>query len=170
MSTPSVGSWCVGVLGSREKEKSVRRTEEVDEVEKKEKNLSSYLDVSHHGAADEHVLDRGQLSILCCCCCCWVIRVSESGPPGEPERKKKEKNKKKKKKKKNSHLRVPLGLADADLGQLDVQVLVDAVEHARDRQVVLELDRDLLAHERLEEGVEDHFFCGAKGARKRIEF
>ena len=51
---------------------------------------------------------------------------------------------------------MPLGLADADLGQLDVEVLVDAVEHARDGQVVLQLNRDLLAHEGLEEGVEDH--------------
>lgn len=62
----------------------------------------------------------------------------------------------KREKKEKTRLRVPLGLADADLGQLDVQVLVDAVEHARDREVVLELDRDLLAHEGLEEGVEDH--------------
>jgi len=51
---------------------------------------------------------------------------------------------------------VPLGLADLDLRQLDVQVLVDAVEDPGDRQVVLELDRDLFTHERLEERVEDH--------------
>lgn len=51
---------------------------------------------------------------------------------------------------------MPLGLADLDLGQLDVEVLVDAVEDPRDYQVVLELDRDLLAHEGLEERVEDH--------------
>ena len=51
---------------------------------------------------------------------------------------------------------MPLGLANADLGQLDVEVLVDAVEHPGDRQVILELDRDLFPHEGLEEGVEDH--------------
>ena len=58
---------------------------------------------------------------------------------------------------------MPLGLADADLGQLDVEVLVDAVEHPRDRQVVLELDRDLLAHEGPEEGVEDHSILAGEG-------
>lgn len=61
--------------------------------------------------------------------------------------------------KKKTCLRVPLGLADPDLCQLDVQVLVDAVEHSGDGQVVLKLDRDLFAHEGLEEGVEDHSFA-----------
>ena len=80
------------------------------------------------------------------------------------KRKEREREREKgRKKKKKPCLRVPLGLADADLGQLDVEVLVDAVEHPRDRQVVLELDRDLLAHEGLEEGVEDHSILAGEG-------
>jgi hypothetical protein len=42
---------------------------------------------------------------------------------------------------------------DLDVLQLDVEVLVDALEHAADLDVVLELDGDLLVDERLEEAV-----------------
>ncbi len=40
---------------------------------------------------------------------------------------------------------------DADVVQLDVEVLVDTLESAPDLDVVLELDRDLMVDERLEE-------------------
>ena len=40
-------------------------------------------------------------------------------------------------------VRVLLLVNDADVVELDVQVLVDRVQRALDRQVVLELDRDL---------------------------
>ena len=40
--------------------------------------------------------------------------------------------------------------------QFDVEVLIDGVQLAADGEVILELDDDLLADERLEEGVEDH--------------
>ena len=65
---------------------------------------------------------------------------------------------------------MPLGLADADLGQLDVEVLVDAVEHPGDRQVILELDRDLFPHEGLEEGVEDHSLVYERKRESGFEF
>lgn len=42
-------------------------------------------------------------------------------------------------------------LDDLDVVQLDVEVLIDALERAPDLDVVLELDRDLVVNERLEE-------------------
>lgn len=44
-------------------------------------------------------------------------------------------------------------LMDADVVQLDVEVLVDRLEDARDFDVVFELDRDLLVDEGFEEAV-----------------
>lgn len=42
-------------------------------------------------------------------------------------------------------------LHDLDVVELDVEVLVDALEHAADLYVVLELDRDLVVDEGFEE-------------------
>ena len=42
---------------------------------------------------------------------------------------------------------------DADVVQLDVEVLVDALERAADADIVLELDRHLMVDERLEKAV-----------------
>jgi len=50
---------------------------------------------------------------------------------------------------------VALLLDDLAARELQVQVLVHALEHAADLQVVLELDRDGLANKRAEEGLED---------------
>ena len=69
------------------------------------------MDVTDHGAADEHVLDGAQ------------VRVLEL-------------------------------LDDLDVVELDVEELVDALEHAPDLDVVLELDRDLV----VDEGFEEAFF------------
>lgn len=44
-----------------------------------------------------------------------------------------------------------LGVADGDLVQLDVEELVDGLEHAGDAEVVLELDGDLVVDEGFEE-------------------
>jgi hypothetical protein len=44
-------------------------------------------------------------------------------------------------------------LDDADVLQLDVEVLVDALERAPDLYVVLELDCDLMVDQGLEEAV-----------------
>jgi hypothetical protein len=44
-------------------------------------------------------------------------------------------------------------LEHLDVVELDVEVLVDALEDAADLDVVLELDRDLVVDERLEEAV-----------------
>ena len=44
-------------------------------------------------------------------------------------------------------------LDDGDVLELDVEVLVDALEDAPDLDVVLELHRDLVVDERLEETV-----------------
>lgn len=44
-------------------------------------------------------------------------------------------------------------LDDLNLVELDVEVLVDALERAADLDIVLELDRDLVVDERLEEAV-----------------
>ena len=49
------------------------------------------------------------------------------------------------------HVRIILDVVHAHVEQLDVQVLVDRVQRAAHRQVVLQLDDDLLADERLEE-------------------
>ena len=53
------------------------------------------------------------------------------------------------------HVRIILDVVHAHVEQLDVQVLVHRVQRAAHRQVVLQLDDDLLADERLEEGVEE---------------
>ena len=53
-------------------------------------------------------------------------------------------------------VRVALGVENLDLLQLAVEVLVDAVQHALDLEVVLELDGHQLGLERLEEGEEQH--------------
>lgn len=45
-------------------------------------------------------------------------------------------------------------LDDLDVVQLDVEELVDALEHAPDLDVVLELDRDLV----VDEGFEEAFY------------
>ena len=58
------------------------------------------------------------------------------------------------------HVRVILDVVHAHVEQLDVQVLVHRVQRAAHRQVVLQLDDDLLADERLEEGVEELRACG----------
>lgn len=42
-------------------------------------------------------------------------------------------------------------LDDLNVVELDVEVLIDALERAADLNVVLELDRDLVVDERLEE-------------------
>lgn len=44
-------------------------------------------------------------------------------------------------------------LDDLDVVELDVEVLVDALEHAADLDVILQLDRDLMVDEGLEEAV-----------------
>ena len=44
---------------------------------------------------------------------------------------------------------------DADVVELDVEVLVDALERAADADVVLELDRHLVVDERLEEAARE---------------
>lgn len=44
----------------------------------------------------------------------------------------------------------------SDIVQLDIEVLIDALECAADRDVVLELYRDFVVHQRLEEGEEQH--------------
>ena len=44
-------------------------------------------------------------------------------------------------------------LDDGDVFQLDVEVLVDALEDAADLDIILELDRDLVVDEGLEEAV-----------------
>ena len=53
-------------------------------------------------------------------------------------------------------MRVLLRVGDGDVGELDVEVLVDRVEGAADGEVVLQLDHDVLADQRLEERVEEH--------------
>ena len=58
------------------------------------------------------------------------------------------------------HVRIILDVVHAHVEQLDVQVLVHRVQRAAHRQVVLQLDDDLLADERLEEGVEELRACG----------
>lgn len=52
-----------------------------------------------------------------------------------------------------AQVRVPQLLRDRDVLELDVEVLVDRLERARDLDVVLELDRDGVVYERLEEAV-----------------
>ena len=52
-----------------------------------------------------------------------------------------------------AEVRVPDLVEDADIVELDVEVLVDGLEGAADGDVVLELDGDGLVHERLEEAV-----------------
>ena len=54
------------------------------------------------------------------------------------------------------HVRVLLRVGDRDVGELDVEVLVDRVEGAADGEVVLQLDHDVLADQGLEERVEEH--------------
>ena len=54
------------------------------------------------------------------------------------------------------HVRVLLGIGDGDVGQLDVEVLVDRVQGAADGEVVLQLDHDVLSDKGLEERVEEH--------------
>ena len=54
------------------------------------------------------------------------------------------------------HVRVLLRIGDRDVGELDVEVLVDRVEGAADGEVVLQLDHDVLADQGLEERVEEH--------------
>jgi hypothetical protein len=61
-------------------------------------------------------------------------------------------------------LREALLVDDLDLLELDVEVLVDRVQRADERQVVLQLDHDLLPHKRLEEREENHCFRGAAAA------
>ena len=58
------------------------------------------------------------------------------------------------------HVRIILDVVHAHVEELDVQVLVHRVQRAAHRQVVLQLDDDLLADERLEEGVEELRACG----------
>lgn len=41
--------------------------------------------------------------------------------------------------------------------ELDVQVLIHALQSASDGDVILELDSDLMIHQRLEEAEEQHF-------------
>ena len=53
-------------------------------------------------------------------------------------------------------MRVLLGVGDGDVRELDVEVLVDRVERAADGEVVLQLDHDVLADQRLEERIEEH--------------
>ena len=62
------------------------------------------------------------------------------------------------------HVRIILDVVHAHVEQLDVQVLVHRVQRAAHRQVVLQLDDDLLADERLEEGVEE-LRAGGGGVR-----
>lgn len=52
------------------------------------------------------------------------------------------------------HVRVALLVLDTDVGQLDVEELVDGLQAATDAHVVLQLDDNLLANEGLEKGVE----------------
>ncbi len=47
---------------------------------------------------------------------------------------------------------------DADIVELDVEELVHALEGAADGYVVLELDRDLVVNQRLEETICDFYF------------
>ena len=53
-------------------------------------------------------------------------------------------------------MRVLFRVGDGDVGELDVEVLVDGVEGAADGEVVLQLDHDVLADQGLEERVEEH--------------
>ena len=53
-------------------------------------------------------------------------------------------------------MRVLFRVGDRDVGELDVEVLVDRVEGAADGEVVLQLDHDVLADQGLEERVEEH--------------
>lgn len=78
------------------------------------------MDVPHHGASDEDVLDRAQMGVL--------------------------------------------ELIDnLDVVELDVEVLVDALEDALELNVVLEFDRDLVVDEGLEEAEEEHGVGGSGG-------
>lgn len=54
-------------------------------------------------------------------------------------------------------------LNDGDVVKLDVEELIDALECAAYRDVVLELDRDFVVNERLEEAEEQHDRGGAGG-------
>lgn len=58
-----------------------------------------------------------------------------------------------------------------DLGQLHIQVLVHRVQRARESNVILELYRDLLPHQRLEERVEqlEELAIGVRAGGRRIE-
>lgn len=62
---------------------------------------------------------------------------------------------------------------DGNFFQLDVEVLVDALEDAADLDVVLELDGDLMVDERLEEtsgrNVSVCMTHRARGAHSRLE-
>jgi len=53
-------------------------------------------------------------------------------------------------------MRVLQLLHDRDVVQLDVEVLVYALQRPSDRNIVLELDSDFVVYERLEEGKEEH--------------
>lgn len=55
-----------------------------------------------------------------------------------------------------AHVRVLELLDDGDVVELDVEILVHALERAAKLDVVLELHRDLLVDERLEEAEEEH--------------
>ena len=68
-------------------------------------------------------------------------------------------------------MRVLGGVDDPDVGELDVEVLVDGVEGAGDGQVVLQLHGHVLADQRLEVGVEQHPPARAgprSAARRRV--
>ena len=60
---------------------------------------------------------------------------------------------------------------DRDVIELDVQVLVDALQGAADQDVVLELDRHLVLDQSLEEAEEEHggrFLAGGVWRSRRV--
>ena len=59
-------------------------------------------------------------------------------------------------------LREPGLVHDGDVLQLDVQVLVDGVERARDGEIILQLHRHLLPHECLEKRKEKELAVGKR--------
>jgi len=58
-------------------------------------------------------------------------------------------------------------LDDGDVLELDVEVLVDALEDAADLNVVLELDCDLMVDEGFEEAIDDDECLSSRGSGVR---
>lgn len=90
------------------------------------------MDVPHHGASDEDVLDRALQGCFKSVLQAHTQRPREGGVI--------------------THQMGVLELIDnLDVVELDIEVLVDALEDALELNVVLEFDRDLVVDEGLEE-------------------